>query len=275
MKEMTTREVQMISLDILKDVHEFCVNNDIKYSLCGGTLIGAIRHNGFIPWDDDADIVMPRPEYDKFINTYKTNKKYKLFSQKIREEEEVRIRITKICDMEKTYVDNGRYAWTEEEVGVGIDIIPADGAPDNQYDAERQIKRLRRMDYILSLCRTRHANIKTIKRYHSEWMKVKFILKKIIGYLVPKGYTMKMIKFQSKYDYKSSNYFCAGYMYGIGEWQSKKIFEDFELHKFEDTYLYVTKYYDQYLKSLFGNYMTLPPESERVSHDFYKYYWRD
>ena len=70
MKEMTIQEIQQVTLEILKDVHEFCVDNNIRYSLSGGTLLGAIRHNGFIPWDDDADIQLPRPDYDRFIRTY-------------------------------------------------------------------------------------------------------------------------------------------------------------------------------------------------------------
>ena len=71
MREMALKEIQQVSLDILKDVHQFCINNGIHYSLCYGTLLGAIRHNGFIPWDDDIDIMMPRPDYDRFVNTYK------------------------------------------------------------------------------------------------------------------------------------------------------------------------------------------------------------
>ena len=80
MREMTLEEIQQVSLEILKDVHRFCVENDIKYSLCYGTLLGAIRHNGFIPWDDDIDIMMPRPEYDRFIRLYQSEKGYKLFA---------------------------------------------------------------------------------------------------------------------------------------------------------------------------------------------------
>ena len=68
MKKMTLEEIQSVSLDILKDVHAFCVRNDIHYSLAYGTLIGAIRHKGFIPWDDDVDVVLPRPDYEKLCS---------------------------------------------------------------------------------------------------------------------------------------------------------------------------------------------------------------
>ncbi len=74
MKELTLSDVKAVSLDILKDVHEFCIAHDIKYSLAYGTLIGAIRHKGFIPWDDDIDIVMPRPDFERFFKEYKSEK---------------------------------------------------------------------------------------------------------------------------------------------------------------------------------------------------------
>ena len=69
MREMSLREIQLFSLEIMKDVHSFCINNDIRYSLIGGTLIGAMRNKGFIPWDDDIDICMPRPDYERFCHS--------------------------------------------------------------------------------------------------------------------------------------------------------------------------------------------------------------
>ena len=67
MQELSLRQIQLIGLDILKDIHRFCIDNNLSYSLAYGTLIGAIRHKGFIPWDDDIDIVMPRPDLNQIL----------------------------------------------------------------------------------------------------------------------------------------------------------------------------------------------------------------
>ena len=70
MKELTIEEHKKLALDILIDVADFCEKNGIRYFLAYGTLIGAIRHKGYIPWDDDIDIMIPRPDYDKFLKLY-------------------------------------------------------------------------------------------------------------------------------------------------------------------------------------------------------------
>ena len=70
MKEIQIDELKSIQLAILEYVHDFCIKNNIRYSLCGGTLIGAVRHKGYIPWDDDIDIIMPRDDYEKFCSLF-------------------------------------------------------------------------------------------------------------------------------------------------------------------------------------------------------------
>ncbi|MDY6362361.1 MAG: LicD family protein, partial [Lachnospiraceae bacterium] len=76
MKELDNETIKKLELNILKDVAGFCEKNGLRYYLCGGTLIGTIRHKGFIPWDDDIDIIMPRPDYMRFMKLYNQEKSF-------------------------------------------------------------------------------------------------------------------------------------------------------------------------------------------------------
>lgn len=271
---MSIKDVQNICLEILKDVHDFCLRNDIKYSLSGGSLLGAIRHNGFIPWDDDVDIQMPRPDYDRFIHLYKSDKGYRLFSREIDGGENVRVRLSKVCEMEKTYMEQGPYCWTDVEVGVGIDIIPVDGAPDSFYEANKHINMLIKQSRMVNAYRVKFASFSEIIKHDSFKQRLLFVLRKIYGYFVPNNCVMSLINLHRKYPYDTSSFFCAGIHYGIGEWQPKKNMETYILHKFEDAEFYIMSGYDANLRSLFGDYMKLPPEDKRGTHTFYRYYWK-
>lgn len=274
MREMTTKEVQQVSLDILKDVHEFCVKNGIRYSLSGGTLLGAIRHKGVIPWDDDIDIQMPRPDYERFVRTYTSNKGYQVFSSEVDGVKETRLRLAKVCDMEKTLVDLGPLRWTDKNVGIGIDVEPVDGAPNNRHEAEKFMKKL----VYLSRCRNAlivsNVSWKQIAKYRDIRKQIKFCLQKVSSMFINKNSWKKFMELQSYYEYEKSEYFIASPHYGMREWQPKKNMVSFELHQFEDSQFYIMSGYDDNLRSLFGDYMQLPPEKDRVSHDFMKYYWR-
>lgn len=275
MKEMTTREVQLVCLDILKDVHEFCVKNNIRYSLSGGSLLGAIRHNGFIPWDDDADIQMPRPDYDRFIHTYRSENGYKVFSFEVDGPEKVRLRLARVCDMKRTFVDFGPKKSIDEEVGVGIDIEPCDGAPDNWNEAEKHLNELTRISRFHNCVRTKYVSWSDGLRYESPHEKLKFYLQKFLSYFLPRNIWLKrFVECQKKYAYEKSRYFMASIHYRMGEWQPKERMEKFELHSFEDTNLYIMSAFDDNLKSLYGEYMTIPPVGKQVTHSFEKFYWK-
>ena len=75
MKQIFIEEMRKLQISILLYVHDFCKENNIRYSLSGGTLLGAVRHKGYIPWDDDIDIMMPRPDYERFVNEFNVNNK--------------------------------------------------------------------------------------------------------------------------------------------------------------------------------------------------------
>ena len=137
MRIMTSDDSKQVSLEVFDDIHDFCIKNNIRYSLSGGTLIGAIRHGGYIPWDDDIDIYMPRPDYERFLKSYKSSNKFRLFAKSLSNSEMVYARV---CEMEKTFVTSRLNFWTKEEKGVWIDIFPVDGAGDTYEEACKRVK---------------------------------------------------------------------------------------------------------------------------------------
>ena len=101
-KQLTLRDVQMVSLEILLDVHEFCMKNGIRYFMSGGTLLGAVRHKGFIPWDDDVDIFMLRPDYDRFVASYHSDR-YVLLTME--NDKDYFLPYAHVADMERTVIE--------------------------------------------------------------------------------------------------------------------------------------------------------------------------
>lgn len=278
MREMTKKEVQQVSLDILKDVHEFCINNGIRYSLSGGTLLGAIRHDGFIPWDDDIDIQLPRPDYDRFIHSYVSEKGYKVCSPELREGKEKMMvyPCARVYDTKRTRVDTGVMPWITDEVGVWIDILPCDGISAIEAEAKKHLDKIHILGKQARWAGIHRTPWSNIAKGKNKMSKIKFVTKKLITALFCLNNALdKLIELRAKYDYDASDYFFAYTHYGMGEWQPKRNIETFELHKFEDAMLYIMSGYDANLHSLYGDYMVLPPENKRVSHDFNRYFWKE
>ena len=119
MKEMTMDDVKAVSLDVLQEFHDFCEANGLRYSLGFGTLLGAIRHKGFIPWDDDVDVVMPRPDYERFFELYRNTSDFAAIDH---HHGGALIAFGRLCDMKRTCVDSSVARWTEGETGVGIKV---------------------------------------------------------------------------------------------------------------------------------------------------------
>lgn len=273
MREMTLKELHEVSLQILKDVHNFCVKNNINYSLSGGSLLGAIRHNGFIPWDVDIDIQLPQPDYYRFIHEYKSENGYRLFCYEVDCGCRVFHRTARVCDVEHTFVDQGPDPWIGRDVGVCIDIIPVYGAPNTKTEMLKHFKNLKRKSRIVNCWVMNFSKWKEIRKLTNKG-KLFFVIKKILSVCFSNDSLTNLINEYKKFDFEKCDYMLAGTHNGMGEWQPKKNMESYILHKFEDSEFYIMTGYDNNLTGLFGDYMQMPPENKRFFPDTNLYYWR-
>lgn len=272
MREMTLKEVQAVSLEVLKDVHTFCVGNNIRYTLYGGTMIGAIRHQGFIPWDDDVDIAMPRPDYEKFLQMYKSKTGYEL---KCYEHGNSQLAFARVCEMKQTLVTQS-LPWCNEDTGVYIDVFPLDGAPDDMKTAEQYIKKLYRSWTCVKLNRVsqrRLLNQKTWGRRMNVLIR-KMLFRNPIASRV--DWTGRHIKACKTIPFGATRHFVNVSFgeYKMKEYQESADFESTIMVPFEDGMFCVCNGYDHLMRTKYGDYMQLPPESERrLKHGGSNYYW--
>lgn len=268
MRTMTTADIQQVSLDILKDIHSFCKKENIKYSLAYGTLIGAIRHKGFIPWDDDVDIMMPRPDYERFIKTYQSAKGFEL----LQEGGESMIAMARVYDVQKTYVSMPQSPWCKKKVGVWIDIFPIDGAENDFTAFTNRVEKV--YDLWVKNCMFR----KTQKPF--DWSKgiienLRLLKRKFTGKKFNTNSIqinlLKSIKFGST-DFATS--------LTVPECKEKEYypisyFKEYIEVEFEGNKFFSIKEYNKFLNYVYGDYMKLPPEEDRKpKHTFNKYYWK-
>lgn len=244
------------------------MKNDLNYFLAGGTLIGAIRHKGYIPWDDDIDVIMPRPDYIKFINLtkqglgpYVVKGPYNIQSKF---DPPYHCTYCKICDDRTELIE---FPKTKHIVSsVYIDVFPCDGLPSDFKSIAKHYKKARiyiKLNALLNMSYYRkNMTSNTIKKIF--WSLI-FLIKLL---LPDKIFFRKIEKLATKYDYNKSEFvgvIVAGY--GLKEHMPKKVFESYILGDFEGKKFRIPVGYDIYLSKIYGNYMELPPKNKRVGHD--------
>lgn len=267
MKEVTDTEIKRISFEILSEVTDYCDACGIQYFLICGTALGAVRHNGFIPWDDDIDIGIPRTDYERFIESYKSEK-YKLHESRF--DKNYPYAFAKVCDCDTVLIENIEHPC---KLGIYIDIFPIDGLPDNEKERKRHLNRINLDLKILSWKRI--SRTKKVDVIH----KIIQIIAKTALCLVPVSALVNMLnKDIRKYSYDDSKF--VGHLSTKAVWgndvKPKDIFKSPVKHRFEEKEFWLPGDFDKYLTLEYGDYMRVPPKEKQVSnHDFTVYYKDD
>ena len=225
MREMTLEEVQQVSLDILKDIHCFCEKNGIKYTLQGGTLLGAVRHKGFIPWDDDIDIAMPREDYDRFLQTYVSSQGYEVFSRELpSKRRNVYLAFARVCEMQKTFVFFIMLPWIANKRGFWVEFFPLVVFVFSTAGWDKIYKRLKRL-WKLTIWQRR--GMRPFSSYGSLRLKMIWLVSKVLS-LCPCSFIDRHIRLCRSVPYTcSALYVNAAYMdYGKHEVHSRAVLDE-------------------------------------------------
>lgn len=258
MKRLTDTEVRETLFSILLYFKKFCEDNHLKFYLSAGTLLGAVRHKGFIPWDDDIDVCMPRQDYEKLVKIFNKEAQfpYRLLSNKLGT---LDLPFGKVVDlstqMSMKYANEGNYLW--------IDVFPMDGLPDDAGETKRIYDKCAIYRTILGLCNAKVGQGKTLFRRIVKLFAIPF------AHLYGKQRCLHGIEtLAAQYPYETSH-FVGGITWGtsgVKEKMPKKGFEIPVLVKFQGVDFPTFSCWDLYLRNKYNDYMKLPPLNKRETH---------
>lgn len=264
--ENITQFLQQKELDILKEFLKVCERHNLKYFMAGGTLLGAVRHKGFIPWDDDIDIGMYRKDYDKFlevaekelmypykIQTYKNCKTHHYYFAHI---VDMRYKVRRLGSMDK------------REEFIWIDIFPYDGLPIGFLKERMAYGKLLFYRFCYHMANYDKINLKRKDRpvWQRITLRILYFIRKLFHFDKEKWINKIDIGLK-EIDFNQSNKIMSFMgMKLFKEIFPKEIYIKLGKYEFEDLILYGPRNYDYILKQLYGEYMKLPPKEKRISH---------
>ena len=251
-------ELQRRLIDILSWFHKFCKKNDLKYFVLGGTMLGAMRHEGFIPWDDDIDVGMPRNECEKLISLMGDD----VFDEKFVLEHPLKNKdyiypFCKIYDKTTTLVENAK---KKIKRGIYIDVFPLDGIGNEKNEVHDNYKVINKLNMLLTL------NIAGFRKGRKWYKNLGVALFRLIPMNTDK-IIKNLIQECSKYPYDDYTY-CGNLVGNWGEREivPREVMGEPRLYKFENIEVYGAEKADEYLTSLYGDWRKLPPKEKQVTH---------
>lgn len=262
MKKMTVDEQKQVSLEILKYVTDFCDAHNLRYYLWGGTLLGAIRHNGYIPWDDDVDIIMPRKDYESFMKSFSSEHYVAFCCEK---DDRYPFVHGKVID-NRTIKNEPVYFGRGLEMGIDIDVFPVDMLGDTAF-MEQSLKKRNRLIRYLFVASHKMKKGQSIKHLLLLWA---FLL-----HGRGNGFSQTINKMAQSFSENASMqmlYADSNIKYPLimeNAWLDNR-----EKHVFESYEFYIPSGWDCILKRCYGDYMTPPPKEKQVTHHLFDAFWR-
>lgn len=260
---LNLQELQTVYLELLREFDIVCQEHGLRYDLCGGSMLGAVRHQGFIPWDNDIDLSMPRPDYERLL-ALKLEGKLNMPAHR-----------DLVMDRNETFPrhfarfvrhDVKRVADMAEEWDcpyIGIDIFPLDGVSGDDKVFRRQVKKI---GLLRRLLLTSVEKAGTSRRGKAAAM-VKNLYRPILRAVGSFRFARMLDKECQRVDYETAEYvgIISG-MYGLKERWRKADMLPQKQFDFEGLQAPGFANYDIYLTNLYGNYLQLPPKEQQVPH---------
>lgn len=258
------KHLQKCELLIAKEIKRVCEKNNIQFFLVAGSLLGAIRHRGFIPWDDDMDVGMVRKDYNKFVDACKKDLGEDFFLQTWDNDSGYPFSYGKVL-LKHTKVREIFSEESQAHKGIFVDVFPFDNAPVSKKEQERQAKKIFILRRALWLKKGYGKNIKNqgIEQY------IKYSLSKFIFAFIPYSVLKRNLEASlKKYNFDNSEYLFMDSPYSYRKsLMERKWIDNLAEYEFEGIKLPGVADYDAYLRNLYGDYMTLPPLENREAHE--------
>ena len=259
--------LQEIELENLRMLMEICEKNHLRYYLIGGSLLGAMRHKGFIPWDDDIDVGLPRPDYNRFVQIAKDYLPAHMDIKTMTSDPNYKCYFTRLINnKKKIYWDHGQYTAV---IGVWMDVFPLDGLPDNPLLRKLQVFRVKLAKALYKFTQIDYVSTNRTNRPLSERVLIRFAQLTRIGRLLNADKRLKKLdRALQRYDYDT----CAYAWNFSGCYGKREIVPHIQLGgsrtaQFEGMQVSIPEAAEDYLTSIYGDYMKLPPEDQRRSHE--------